>query len=79
MIWITCETIFLKITKHWLTIISRKSMAKKLASAAPLLPTNQKGGVQVIHGKEVVFYFGKVRFNVMDRKAQDFGFHRSST
>jgi hypothetical protein len=49
---------------------------KKISIRSTIIHPPTKGGVQVIHGKEVVFYFGKVRFNVMDRKAQDFGFHR---
>jgi hypothetical protein len=55
-----------------------KKFGETVSIRSTIIHPPTKGGVQENNGKEVVFYTGKVQFNVLDRSSKDFGFHRMS-
>lgn len=67
------------IPKNYRGLVTRylqQKYGQRISIRSTIIQPPQKGGVQIVDGKERVAYTGTVQFNVLARSDKEFGFHK---
>lgn len=65
--------------KNYRGLVTRylqQKYGQRISIRSTIIQPPQKGGVQIVDGKERVAYTGTVQFNVLARSDKEFGFHK---